>query len=328
MNKKLHFTWWHIFAFIAIIFIVYASFMGVAFKTEGNFLLSGFIAAGVVLVFVLFFLVPQQLKATEAGFSACIWIERILLTLAIPVTIAFASMPQSPFVHFSAIVQKAPLIEGKFSTTVGSFDGMFTDYEAYASQREKTLSESLRNQNLEAYEVANRKEVLHLLVMPKTYSDYKEQTVIPYIEKAKDISVWNVHTVSNLSKIRATADTIVNRLESQSGKILSYEDPAKVETFDGSQSLNAIIDKVNDLSGLFKDNHWSWLAVICAFFASFFMFIPYLAQQRNGKNPYALFSNDRFRNKRNGGAGSGQVKCDSKNDSESSSSDINIDIVM
>lgn len=328
MNKKLHFTWWHIFAFIAIIFIVYASFMGVAFKTEGNFLISGLTAAGVVLVFVLVFLVPQQFKATEVGFATCVWFERILLFLAIPVTIAFASMPQSPFVHFSAIVQKAPVIEDRFFQTVSSFDGIFADYEAYAAQREQELSGFLNAGTMQGYQVANRKEVLHSLILPKTYFDYKEKTVVPYIERAKNIKVWNINTVSNLSKIRTTADTLVIRLEEQSAKILSYEDGSKVEVFDGSQSLNTIVDNVNDLSSLFKDNHWSWLAAICAFFASFFMLVPYLAQQRNGKNPYSLFSNDRFRNKRNGSTSSSWGCAEPQGGSGKNKNDNDIDIVM
>lgn len=292
MNKKLHFTWGHIFAFIAIIFISYSSFMGISFKTGGDFLQAILITLGVVIVFILFFIFPQQLKATESNFSKCIWAERILIHAALPVALAFALVPQSPFTHFGAIVQKAPQIESQYQTTANSFNDVISDYEQYVSSREIRLNEVMENNNYSPSQRNNRKQILDIYLKPQQYTDYVNGDLKKYIDNAKSVKVWNVYTVSNVKAISESATTLVNTLTNNSSRILSFEEG--VSSYDGADVLKKVNAKISELSGLFKDNHWSWLSFILAILASFFMFVPYLTQQRNGKNTYSLYSNHRF----------------------------------
>lgn len=292
MNKKLHFTWGHIFAFIAIIFISYSSFMGISFKTGGDFLQAILITLGVIIVFILFFILPQQLKATESYFSKCIWVERVLIHAALPVALAFALIPQSPFTHFGAIVQKAPQIESQYQTTVNSFNDIVRDYDEYVSSRENRLDESMENNNYSPSQRNNRKQLLDIYLKPQHYVDYVNGDLKKYIDNAKSVKVWNVYTVSNVKAISESATSLVTTLTNNSSKIFSFEEGTK--PYEGAEVLKKVNDNVSKLASLFRDNHWSWLSCILALLASFFMFVPYLSQQRNGKNIYGLYSNYRF----------------------------------
>ena len=50
INETLKFSWGHIVAFLAIIFISYMSFMGLTYLTDGDFLIAG---VGVAIIDIL-----------------------------------------------------------------------------------------------------------------------------------------------------------------------------------------------------------------------------------------------------------------------------------
>ena len=61
MNERLKFSWGHILAFLALIFIAYVTFMGITYFTLGNFIVAG-IGALVCVIFLALFLLGAQIK--------------------------------------------------------------------------------------------------------------------------------------------------------------------------------------------------------------------------------------------------------------------------
>ena len=92
INEVLKFSWGHIIAFVALIFISYVTFMGIAYLADGNFVYAGVGVVAIDVLMLLFFIVPQLLKGTERKFSKCIVWERILIILS-PFAFVFLMLP-------------------------------------------------------------------------------------------------------------------------------------------------------------------------------------------------------------------------------------------
>ena len=143
INKTLKFSWGHIIAFIALIFVSYITFMGITYLTEGNFWYAG---AGVVvvdLILTIFFIIPQMLKGADEKFSKKIVFERILF-FATPF---FFIAVMIPFAHFWTVFGNRAEVETSFAESIVGVKGMFTSYENYADNRinafEKRLADSV-----------------------------------------------------------------------------------------------------------------------------------------------------------------------------------------
>ena len=79
MNRKLRFSWGHIVAFLALIFIAYVVFMGATYYTVGNYCAGLFTMGCCVLLIVLTVLGAQVLKGVDKKFHRSIIWERILV---------------------------------------------------------------------------------------------------------------------------------------------------------------------------------------------------------------------------------------------------------
>ena len=101
INETLKFSWGHIIAFIALIFISYVSFMGITYLTDGDFLYAGLGVLIINLVLIIFFIIPQILKGTDEKFSRKIIFERILFFSA-PV---FFIAVMVPYAHFWTVFE-------------------------------------------------------------------------------------------------------------------------------------------------------------------------------------------------------------------------------
>jgi len=56
INETLKFSWGHIIAFLAMIFISYVSFMGLTYWTDGDFFIAGIGVAIIDILLLVFFL--------------------------------------------------------------------------------------------------------------------------------------------------------------------------------------------------------------------------------------------------------------------------------
>lgn len=79
MNEQLKFSWGHIIAFLALIVLSYITFVGVTYKTDGNFMKASIAMIVIDIVLLVFFIGAQMLKATTKKFAKRIWIERIFI---------------------------------------------------------------------------------------------------------------------------------------------------------------------------------------------------------------------------------------------------------
>ena len=77
MDEQLKFSWGHIIAFLALIFISYITFVGVVYQTDGDFMKAAMTMVLVDIVLAVFFIGSQIAKATAHKFSKRIWLERI-----------------------------------------------------------------------------------------------------------------------------------------------------------------------------------------------------------------------------------------------------------
>ena len=71
INETLKFSWGHIIAFVAMIFISYVTFMGTTYLTGGSFISGGVGVLVVNILLVVIFIIPQILKGTEKKFDKC-----------------------------------------------------------------------------------------------------------------------------------------------------------------------------------------------------------------------------------------------------------------
>ena len=72
MNTKLKFSWAHIIAFLAIIFISYITFVGITYLTDGSFYVATLGMLVIDALLLLFFIGAQAMKGTDSKFATCI----------------------------------------------------------------------------------------------------------------------------------------------------------------------------------------------------------------------------------------------------------------
>lgn len=69
MDEQLKFSWGHIIAFLALIFISYITFVGVVYRTDGDFTKAAVTMVVVDIVLVVVFIGSQMAKATAHKIS-------------------------------------------------------------------------------------------------------------------------------------------------------------------------------------------------------------------------------------------------------------------
>ena len=119
INDKLRFSWGHIMAFVAMIFISYVSFMGLTYLTDGNFLYAGLGVFIIILILSFFFIGVQMLKATDTKFRTRIKWERLFFVL----TFAAFLLVMVPYSHFWIVFDKRQQVEETFSNSVQTTKG-------------------------------------------------------------------------------------------------------------------------------------------------------------------------------------------------------------
>lgn len=288
INETLKFSWGHIIAFVALIFISYVSFMGITYLTDGDFqqAIWGFIIIDLLLI--LFFLAPQLLKATERKFDRRIWVERIMLFLA---PIAFVVL-MIPYAHFWTVFKNRGDIESTFNESINSTKGMFDSYEAYANNRIVEYDKFLVKSKANEVQRKNKVEALRLQLEDENYNNLK-QSAIEWIDGASDATVWNVFMIGNIQEIENALNAWNADLNEFSSKLM-VDEPDTVKAFTSSDSSVLIAkENLNSLGSIYTEKESpSMIAVASGFVLLLFLFFPYVIQGRNSKSTYRLLGTE------------------------------------
>ncbi len=288
INETLKFSWGHIITFIVLIFISYASFMGLVYLYDGDFLCAGLGVLVVNLVLILFFIIPQILKGTDKKFRRKIIVERILILLS-PL---FFTIAMVPFIHFGTVFKNRLQIETIFSKSIKASKEMFAAYEDYANNRIKNYDMKLAENNTNTVSHSNKIEALKLQIIADNYNALKKSAV-KWVDNAAGATVWNVFMLGNIKKIENAIENWNNILHTFSSKIMTDE-PESVHSF-SSEELSVIRAKGN-LTNL-RSVYTTWsgptaLTIGIGILLYILLLFPYFIQSRNTKNTFRLFGTE------------------------------------
>lgn len=311
MNEKLKFSWGHIIAFVALIFICYATFVGLTYLTKGDFLMSILGVIGIALVLIVVFIGGQQLKGTERRFSKRIIWERILI-IGSPL---FYITAMIPFLHAFTVYSHNDEIVSSFNETLTQSRQLFTNYEDYSNKRIKALDESLQrvvstkglapkrykncgfNGTGDQMQIENRIKALRLLLLDSTYYYQFRDEANKWIEDAnKSANTWNVFLLGNTQQIKSAMIEWQDSLVSKSKKELQAEKVCGSNknlafTVDKA-NIEEVVKKLDALSEIYTKRAFpTWLGLLALVICYLLMLFPYFLQDRHTKNLYRLFKN-------------------------------------
>jgi hypothetical protein len=307
MNENLKFSWGHIIAFLAIIAVSYISFVGLTYLTNGDF--SSAIMGMVVIdiVYILFFIGAQQMKASGVKMHRKIIWERIFI-FGSPIVFIAGMIPMS---HFWTVTSQNDEIVNTFTNSISNAKQLFSDYEEYSNQRiatySKTLNEIIANRNNDAQtfrkagfdiekvniQKENMIETLRLQLLSQNYDTLKVVANDWINEANRGASTWNVFLLGNTREIKDALNNWENQLKSFSTRELSNEaiknDVPKFSS-DGVQSAIAGIDS---LTAAFTTQKAPNIASIVFGIVIYLMLLfPYFLQDRHTKSIHRLLGNE------------------------------------
>lgn len=307
MNEKLKFSWGHIIAFLAIIFISYVTFVGITYLTDGNFITAivGMIAIDVILM--LFFMGAQLMKGTERKFDRCIIFERVFV-FGSPVIFIITMLP---YTHFWTVHHQNDEIVGEFTEAISLSKQLFVDYEQYSSGRiEKydhmlnrvIASKQTRPSDFKNCGFANGKEwiqkenmvkTLKLQLLSENYDSLKSVATAWIESSSKGASTWNVFLLGNTKEIASAIGNWQQQLSGFTTKKLqneSFENYNEVQDFQStSHSVTKAQEKLSNLKYEYSAFTFPNLSAIISSLLLYLMLIlPYLLQDRHTKNIHRL----------------------------------------
>ena len=288
INETLKFSWGHIVAFVAMIFISYVSFMGMIYLTDGDFLFAGLGIVVINLAIILFFILPQILKGTERKFKRRVIWERVLVFAA---PIAFIVI-MNPYAHFWSVLENRRQVEELFSQSVKTSKGMFVAYEEYANNRLAAYEQKLAHDKVRPVYRSNATEALRLQILGDNYVALKE-SAIEWIGRASEATVWNAFMLGNIKTIEDALESWNHSLSAFSSKIMADE-PAGVEPFSSSDpSVILANDTLKELREVYTARGGTnMLGIGVGIVLYWLLMFPYFLQRRNTKSTVRLVGSE------------------------------------
>lgn len=284
-NRTLKFSWGHIIAFVALIFLSYIAFMGDFYAQGGDFTKS---AVKVLIIDVLLlstFIGAQIVKGADEKFDRMINIERLLIAVSIPVFL-FAMIP---FNHFWRVFDSRDQIEKQFSGSISGITKMFADYDQYAETRINAFATRLEGAKEGSLANSMHREnyvrTLRLQLCSPA-KDSLQHVATQWLDEAdRGASVWNAFLVGNIEQINDAISTWHSALREYSKPVLSIEAPAdrQVYPFDESgRSIQSATSGLTALTQIYQQEGGFSLTTLWTGAVLFLMLIfPYLLQSRN-----------------------------------------------
>lgn len=304
MNERLRFSWGHIIAFIALIAVGYASFVGFTYLSHGNFYFGACAMALTLLLFIIVFIGAQQLKASGARLRRKIGWERALVFIS-PALFLAAMIGMS---HFWTVQSRNAEVVGHFNEALTNGKAIFDDYERYADRRLDTYDRSLdslaslRETNPllykeagfsagnEAIEKENMLEVLRLQLYNSNYDSLKTLAV-DWIDYAnRGVSAYNVFLLGNTGEIGRAFINWEADLRGFSEKRLSNEQLLDSVPVFNSGAGTVAAGRLGELSDDFSRQRIPTVSAVIFGIVIYLMLIfPYFLQDRHSKSVYSLW---------------------------------------
>ncbi len=312
MNEQLKFSWGHVIAYLALIFISFVSFDGVVYFTNGDFPNAGIAMVAIDVLLFLFFIGAQFLKATERKFSVKIWLERFLVFLSPFVFVVL----MIPFFHFWTVYDRGTEIENGFSRAISEAKNIFPEYEQYCALRmdeysahlsthafERKISaefyaNTFSNEEVDAVRNSMRK-TLRTQLLSSNYYNLRDAACGWIDDNNTGVSTFNVFIFGNIREITSAINRWNGQLDNFSKKILSYESyygfsPRTFSEYQTSRNLNDALASLDRLTKSFTVWNWPGLFPIALAAGLYFALLaPYFLQDRHTKSRERLFSRAR-----------------------------------
>lgn len=308
MYKKLKFSWAHILAFLALIFISYVSFVGLTYMIDDGFIKPALGVLGILIVLLIWFVGVQQLRGVDNNFSfsKCVWWERFFIFTS-PLILIVCLIP---FNHAWNVASHSKQIENTFRNAIQSSTKMFEDYDVYSQNRiadyQDFLNRVKNNRSIQP-------SIYDKIGFTGTHDDKKVQLEVQTLERQltanysslqtearqwinrvdQTTSVWNVFLVGNIKEIMRSIIDWRTQMGNFSKVILTTERNggyAKIEPFDANEEgVRATINQLDSLSNIYTHSEGvSMTAVILGIILYFLLLFPYILQERNGVSTYTL----------------------------------------
>ena len=331
MNEQLKFSWGHIITFLTLIVLSYVTFMGVTYKTDGNFIAASIVMVVTDIVLFAVFIGLQMFKATTRKFSKRIRFERILF-FASPVIFILMMLP---FYHFTTVQSQDDEIVTCFTDAISASKQMFVDYEDYSQKRivdyEQMLDEVIVNKKTNENEFSafgfvngqeqiqknNMVNSLRLQLLSDNYEVLKSEA-IKWIESSNNgASTWNVFLLGNTKQIKIAIHQWNTQLSDFAAVKMPNEELSgrnEVKSFTQyTESMTKVDDGLDSLTSKFtKVEFPSIIAILCSVLIYFALLFPYILQDRHTKSLYRLIGMEQSAK---------SMKFDNINDSSNSKDD-------
>ena len=295
-NQTLKFSWGHIIAFVALVFISYVTYMGEFYKNGGDFMSSAIKVLLVDIALLVTFIGAQIYKGTDEKFDRSILIERILICLC-PIVFLWAMLPYN---HFWTVYSSRDKIESGFSSSIEKSKKMFENYELYTTERissyDKLLQNAIVNKENDkaSYFKAGFKgtndvtmkqiymETLKLQLQSQNIDSLKNSATKWIDDANQGATVWNAFLIGNIDKISDAIEGWNKVLVEVSKPILSNESNS-TKSFDADMaSCNAVKSELKDLQSMYTQSAGISLNTIWTGLILFWMLMfPYFLQKRN-----------------------------------------------
>lgn len=295
-NETLKFSWGHIIAFVALIFISYVTYMGDFYSNGGDFSAAAIKVFIIHIALLITFIGAQILKGTDGKFNRSIIIERILICLC-PIAFIWSMIPYN---HYWNVYSERDHIEEMFSSSIAKSKTMFTDYNTYANNRINNYSQHLtaiinnKNTNPLQYKHAGfsgnndalqKENYIHTLQLQllSQNTDSLQTLALKWIESANQgASVWNAFLIGNIDKIYDAIKSWNNTLIHVSEFKMSNE-PGYIQLFNSKHiSYYQALDGLQGLKDTYKNTQGISLNTIWSGIILFLILMfPYFLQKRN-----------------------------------------------
>lgn len=299
-NQTLKFSWGHIIAFVALIFISYVMYMGIFYKNGGDFSSAAIKVAFIDFALLSTFIGAQIIKGTDERFERSIIIERVLIILC-PIVFCYAMFSYN---HFWSVFEQRNLIENQFNSSIERTKQMFVSYDAYAEQRINNYKNGLdsilvlrANGDVSLYKKAGftgvndrykKDNFLHTLELQLRSQNVDSLELIAnkWIDEANQgANVWNAFLVGNIQQIASAIQNWHTMLQSYSNTRLSNEEifGNEVLPFDeNAELIETVIDDINSLKSIYvKTNGLKFHTIWTGLLIFAMLLFPYFLQKRS-----------------------------------------------